>query len=77
MPLVVNSGLPLLEISSAAPNIAKKEKRWPTGLAEPARLVPAVELGISTQLERLGGTYDQVMAASVVEEVCEDGFKWG
>ena len=64
MPLAVNSGPPSLEISSGTLKVVKKEQRWQTRPAEPARLAPAV-------------TYDQVMAASVVKEVCEDGFKWG
>ena len=71
MPLAVNSGPPSLEISSGTPNVAKKERRWRTRPAEPARLVPAVDPAGKAV------TYDQVMAASVVEEVCEDGFKWG
>ena len=56
MPLVVNSGPPSLEISSGTPNVAKKERRWRTRPAEPAKLVPAVELRTSTQPERRSPT---------------------
>ena len=56
VPLAVNSGPPSLEISSGTPNVAKRERRWRTRPAEPARLVPAVEVSTSTQLERRSPT---------------------